>query len=110
MSYISACSGKSVAMSAKYRPADQSKHQSRNQSCKSSSYSSAKHDELESIQNETKDAQHLSYGTNSETLRGSSSATLITGQKYASEDYEEIIRDLKKLNAKQASEVSFLNS
>ena len=97
-------------MSAKYRQTDQPKHQSRNQSCKSSLYSSAKYHEVESIQNETKDAQHPSYEINSETQRGSSSATLITGQKYASEDYEEIIRDLKKLNAKQASEVSFLDS
>lgn len=42
-----------------------------------------------------------------------SSSALITGKQYSSEDYEGIIRDLKRLNAKQASEVhedfSFLN-
>ena len=95
-------------MSAKYRQADHTKQQSRNQSCKSSSYSSAKHQEVEILQDEPDNAQHPNYGMNSETLRGINSATLITGQKYASEDYEEIIRDLKKLNAKQASEVSSL--
>ena len=38
------------------------------------------------------------------TMQTTASA-LITGKQYSSKDYEEIIRDLKRLNAKQASEV-----
>ena len=40
-----------------------------------------------------------------EPIIQSKTSALITGKKYSSEDYEEIIRDLKRLNAKQASEV-----
>ena len=35
----------------------------------------------------------------------STSSELMTGKKYSPEDYEEIIKDLKELNAKQATEV-----
>jgi len=43
-----------------------------------------------------------------EPIIQSKAAALITGKKYSSEDYEEIIRDLKRLNAKQASELVHL--
>ncbi|XP_065054638.1 coiled-coil domain-containing protein 74A-like isoform X2 [Rhopilema esculentum] len=43
-----------------------------------------------------------------ETSHDTNTPALITGKDYTPEDYEEIIRNLKRLNAKQASELSHL--
>ena len=45
---------------------------------------------------------HIMQG---DQLIASTSSELMTGKKYSPEDYEEIIKDLKELNAKQATEV-----
>ena len=52
--------------------------------------------------NDEVDGQHMLR--NDPSMQTASA--LITGRQYSSEDYEEIIRDLKRLNAKQASEVN----
>ena len=43
-----------------------------------------------------------------ETSHDTNTPALITGKDYTPDDYEEIIRNLKRLNAKQASEVNYI--
>lgn len=84
--------------SAKYNIIDQKKGYLRNRTDNGIEQQASNSQEIS-------DVQHASHMAQVDPSGQATTSSTIAGKQYSPKDYEEIIKDLKKLNAKQATEV-----